>query len=426
MQLKSFRIEGLFGTLDHKIGFPLPSDEGTSPALVILCGRNGIGKTTILRMLDGLMRLDFDTFRAIPFRSCSLEFSPKGLLKVTSRGQGKLEALEVTFDDQTASLHPHRSGPLNDKQAQAVEKIRKAFFKASEDIAFEFIDTERLNQRFPQIDPHADPRVTAVHEFQRRFITYTGGVPNPKARPIRDPESLASRVQGFIREAQVNYRTFFATTEPDLFPRIIERLTAAGQTTYTIPDLRSRLQNIHDKDEKTTRLGLEPDSWDFKQLMTQLIALGKKRQGRAKAQALTVLGTYVEQLESRAAERALVADRLLTFERLMSQFFANKLVAIHPKEGLEIKTPSGVKLNEKQLSSGEYHLLFLMVAALVTRTLGTVIAIDEPEMSMHLAWQRQLVQGLVECASGARPLFIFATHSPDLAVSYPEALLSLD
>lgn len=66
-----------------------------------------------------------------------------------------------------------------------------------------------------------------------------------------------------------------------------------------------------------------------------------------------------------------------------------------------------------------------MVAALVTRRRGTVIAIDEPEMSMHIAWQRRLVPALVECASGAEPLFIFATHSPDVASSFPQALVEL-
>ena len=45
------------------------------PSLVILHGRNGVGKTTLLRMLDGLMRLDFDVFREVPFVSSGLRFN---------------------------------------------------------------------------------------------------------------------------------------------------------------------------------------------------------------------------------------------------------------------------------------------------------------------------------------------------------------
>ena len=75
--------------------------------------------------------------------------------------------------------------------------------------------------------------------------------PNPKARPIRAATSLAARVQQFVREAQVNYRRFFATSEPDLFPKIIERLTTAEAATYDIADLKSRIEKIHTADVRT-------------------------------------------------------------------------------------------------------------------------------------------------------------------------------
>src|SRR5262249_44580999 len=94
-------------------------------------------------------------------------------------------------------------------------------------------------------------------------------------------------------------------------------------------------------------------------------------------------------------------------------------------EHIGFSSSAGTALTERRLSSGEFHLLFLMVAALVTHRRGTVIAIDEPEMSMHIAWQRKLVPALLECASRAEPLFIFATHSPDLAASFPDAMVEL-
>ncbi len=47
------------------------------PAVVFIHGRNGIGKTTVLRMLEGIMRLDFNPFRQIPFTSATLTFRGK-------------------------------------------------------------------------------------------------------------------------------------------------------------------------------------------------------------------------------------------------------------------------------------------------------------------------------------------------------------
>ena len=47
-----------------------------------------------------------------------------------------------------------------------------------------------------------------------------------------------------------------------------------------------------------------------------------------------------------------------------------------------------------------------------------MIAIDEPEMSMHISWQNKLVKALLKISSKANPQFIFATHSPDIAANY--------
>jgi predicted ATPase len=204
---------------------------------------------------------------------------------------------------------------------------------------------------------------------------------------------------------------------------MIERLTAEQQSFYDIPMLRDRFTVVHERDTMNERFGLEPDRWDYGQMMSVLENLSKQKGSQ---HAVTVVGAYIEQLESRSAERALVADRLRTFERLMTEFFGDKTVAIDARHGFLIKSHSGDLLEEGQLSSGEFHLLLLMVAALVTRRRGTVIAIDEPEMSMHIAWQRKLVPALVECASKANPLFIFATHSPDLAASFSQAMVGLE
>jgi predicted ATPase len=260
--------------------------------------------------------------------------------------------------------------------------------------------------------------------LEKEGLVQAGFAPNPKARVAEEPRTLAARVMKFIREAQVNYRNFFSTTDPDLFPRILERLTSGESPAYTVADLKKRLERVNKQDKEYARFGMQKDKWDYQQIVAQLEKISH-RTGDKKNQALTVLGSYLETLESRAAERALVADRLESFERLISDFFTNKTIRINSTDGLIIETEDGQRLNERQLSSGEFHLLFLMVAALVTKRRGTVIAIDEPEMSMHIAWQRRLIPALLECASKAQPLFIFATHSPDLAASYPDAVAEL-
>jgi predicted ATPase len=225
-----------------------------------------------------------------------------------------------------------------------------------------------------------------------------------------------------VREAQINYRHYFSSTEPDLFPRILQRFTDSQPNQVRAEDLLKRLRRIREQDQHARELGLATEQWDYEQLAR---FLEEQRASADITHALAVLSAYVEALESGAAERELLANKLRTFESLMSQFLEGKEVVIRPRQGFAILTNRGEELHESQLSSGEYHLLYLMVSALVTQRRGTVIAIDEPEMSMHIKWQRRLISALMKCASNAEPQFIFATHSPYIAAEFPDDMVML-
>jgi predicted ATPase len=208
--------------------------------------------------------------------------------------------------------------------------------------------------------------------------------------------------------------------EPDLFSKIIEDLTQPAKTPKSPDEIRPILEQVHEQDERDARLGLRRDRWDYK----RLIGILNRRASAGDTHTLTVVSTYADFLSSRAQARRLVAERLLTFEEVMDDFFLDKRVRVDAKAGLRIST-DGTVLDEFKLSSGEYQLLYLMVAALTTRRHGTVIAIDEPELSMHIAWQRKLVKNLIRCASRAAPQFVLATHSPEVATEFSDRMVEL-
>jgi hypothetical protein len=371
------------------------------------------------------LSLDFNIFRKVPFIKCELRFDTGDQIVVEAEGGEPIQGLKVSFSDLNVQLHPRNPGAVSEDQAPQLEQFRERFFAATEALNFEFIDTARimgiLHPQEDMVELVLTPEEMLASLREVRVMRRLKGI-NPKARLAAKQVDLATKVQKFIQEAQINYRRFFATDDPDLFPKIINRLTSAKRTHTSAEELLSRFQKIRKEDEDSMRFGLEPDHWDYNELA---VFLQEKSTEPGIDYALTVLSAYVEALESRAAERQLVARRLRTFERLIADFFEDKKVLINPKQGFEIVMSSEKRLREDQLSSGEYHLLYLMVCALVTQRRGTVIAIDEPEMSMHLSWQRKLIRALVECASNAEPQFIFATHSPDIAAEYSEHLVPL-
>ena len=68
----------------------------------------------------------------------------------------------------------------------------------------------------------------------------------------------------------------------------------------------------------------------------------------------------------------------------------------------------------KKLSSGEQNELIIFYNLLFKSTKGDIVLIDEPEISLHIAWQQQLITDLKEIAKETGISLLISTHSPDI------------
>jgi hypothetical protein len=368
-------------------------------------------------MISGMMTMNFSTFRDVPFRRAALEFNDGQRVDVAKIDLG---VLEVTFGDIVALLHPDKPGPWREENdAASVANYRAAFEAATNSITYEYLTTRRV-QPEPEsaglLNPETGEIFTSAAE--REMLKHQRAI--RRRRGESQPGVLADQVKRFISDAQLDHSSFFRSNDPDLFMRILGDLTNEAPPARRREDIRISLERAHELDEVHARLGLGRDKWDFDDLIGVLDGIRKDDD-----HALIAIAAYSEFIESRAATRELVAERLVTFEQVMAEFLTGKSVSVDARRGVTILSDDGERLEESQLSSGEFQLLYLMVAALTTRRRGTVIAIDEPELSMHIAWQRRLVPSLIKCASRAAPQFILATHSPDIAAGYPESMVEL-
>jgi len=64
------------------------------------------------------------------------------------------------------------------------------------------------------------------------------------------------------------------------------------------------------------------------------------------------------------------------------------------------------------LSSGEKQLLIILLTVLLQDQKPYVLIMDEPEISMHIEWQKSLITNILELNSNCQ--IIFATHSPTI------------
>lgn len=71
-----------------------------------------------------------------------------------------------------------------------------------------------------------------------------------------------------------------------------------------------------------------------------------------------------------------------------------------------------IEIDITKLSSGEKQLYVLLTEALLQRGFPSIFIADEPELSLHIEWQADLVDALMSINPKAQ--LIMATHSPDI------------
>lgn len=77
---------------------------------------------------------------------------------------------------------------------------------------------------------------------------------------------------------------------------------------------------------------------------------------------------------------------------------------------------SGKETSLFKLSSGEKQLLILLIEALLQRESNCIFLADEPEISLHIEWQREIIESVLSLNPNAQ--IIVATHSPEIAGKY--------
>lgn len=131
---------------------------------------------------------------------------------------------------------------------------------------------------------------------------------------------------------------------------------------------------------------------------------------------------FAQQLES---QREKLFAALNKFESIVNSFLNEKSVKVSDKGELEIspKRLDTRPIDWRHLSSGEKQILILLIQALLAEKTPMIYVADEPELSLHVAWQEKLLNVLAELAGQCQ--FIVATHSPDIASGFGNKIINL-
>jgi len=119
----------------------------------------------------------------------------------------------------------------------------------------------------------------------------------------------------------------------------------------------------------------------------------------------------IEQLQSgnmNAAQE--LSQKKTRFQDMIDELFEETGKKIVRTENEIRFTQIGEVLVPYQLSSGEKQMLAILLTVLVEDDLPYVLFMDEPEVSLHIEWQKRLIDLIVELNPNVQ--IILTTHSP--------------
>lgn len=132
-----------------------------------------------------------------------------------------------------------------------------------------------------------------------------------------------------------------------------------------------------------------------------------------------VLDNIRENIENMDREREKIMSPFEAVRALVAKLFKHAGININSRLSFG---EAANAVNSDALSAGEKQLLsFICYNAFYK---DSIIFIDEPELSLHVDWQRQLFPILQRQESSNQ--FIIATHSPFIYSKYPDKEISID
>lgn len=111
------------------------------------------------------------------------------------------------------------------------------------------------------------------------------------------------------------------------------------------------------------------------------------------------------------------SERIALFKTVVNGLgLSNKELEIQPSFGFRIlsKDKKRTIIPLDRLSSGEKHILVQLCEMLFRSQEGTLVLIDEPELSLHMAWQYQYLPVIKKIEALCGFQFLIATHSPQI------------
>lgn len=398
MLLKSFSVEGLFGIFNYILEFSKGSN------LMVLTGLNGFGKTTILRIISSITSKDglFYLYE-IPFKSITVEFDTGTTLLVSKVKSKGTKDGDLSTDELLVTKFSYKRGKkiiakfeIDQEKYLASDYYDKNYKIQNENEQYSYRSFKWLSYKY-QDDDAIEKLIMNLSLLNTSFIRsqrlYNEDKEGKTQRVINE---VNRKMSSILTKAHYNY----LNNAQQLDGHQIDELLADDT-----PQLSEK--EYQRKAEILDMLAKELLSYN---LLPQLNIRPFN------PQKAPISSVYINTLEKKIEIYDDIRKRLRLFLQLLNnKEFVNKHFSFSRNEGLRVLLNTGGVLKDlTKLSSGEQNEIFLLFKFIFEVPEKSVLLIDEPELSLHVAWQLQFIKDIKEIAKTRDVQIVIATHSPEI------------
>jgi predicted ATP-binding protein involved in virulence len=418
-RIKSITVKGLFNQFDHYI--ELNQEE----RITILHGINGVGKTTVLRMINNLFKANILSFNEIPFINFSVEFTNGDKVKVEKKKHDKRSIIELYINKEKVDLQNFDINRLI-KRIPWIERINENLFY--DERADETISLDDLIKRYGEFfsnklkEPELD---SELKKIPVQFIEATRLLRIEKQEELhrRIRESVvthtvkiyASELQQCIKNAMAEYAKKTQELE-QTFPFRLLETSEHFNDDQSKEYLKERIEDLQNKRQQLREIGLLPTK-DSTPLDASSIDSLEERHA-------IVMNLYVKDSQDKLKVLESLGKKVKLLLGIINPKFQGKELKIDEKKGLIIIGKDG-EIDLTQLSSGEQHELVMFYDLIFKVEPNTLVMIDEPELSLHITWQNKFIDELKQIVEQAQFDVLIATHSPTIVGNNSHLMVGL-
>ncbi|WP_312789266.1 AAA family ATPase [Sphingobacterium sp.] len=422
LKIKDILIEGFWGTHTIKTNF---KDD-----VNIFIGRNGTGKTTFINLLQAVLNVDLDLLYSIQFSAITINLKGKNLRrkievkKVEEEfiynhlefklGQRKYKFPIITNRD--IKLLNRSNGRIPPSLLREIKSLKEEMFSlinvsylsvSREKIIKDEYKERRKDDIYNAIDIRLEELIGELQAYQLQLETELSKHSKKFQENVLrtmlfneefDGIKISEPIKIDIKKMQLGLKQAYKVLgllEDQIMDAIDKHVEAIKKASDTINNLHlNKIDSVGPND------------------VTPLTLLRRTDK----------IIEFSNALEKNKSE---IFKRLNKYITLLNGFQDTKRFNLEDSKvgGISIYKDDE-EIDVSKLSSGEKQLIILLTETLLQKESETLFIADEPELSLHIEWQRKVISSIRELNPNSQ--IIVATHSPEIVGKYKTHAINME